>query len=799
MIINDKALGCNQTHSSIGDNVGRDKHEYHNYYGEHQVPKQLTSTLSKSIIIGRKKELQEIDNLLNTSESILLINGIGGVGKSTIASHYLHSKKELYDYYGFFEGLESFVNELKEPLNLKSEKFQNAFMEALSRLRTLKGNKLLVLDDIKDIEENEDDITKILSLKDSGYKILITSRQRISYVKEYSLHTLFPEDAKKLFLEYHQTKELKKVNIIVGYLDYHALFVELVAKTIESEGYELDEIIKKFEQGDLSTIEFINNKDNDTSFNQNLQELFDMQEKSLKKEYILLLKQLSTLPSIDIQYSFLEKILDKKRLQGRLNFLVKKGWLTKFEKSYKLHQIIKEYILNNHTPNFKEIEIILDSLNRLLKNSTDAQVAVDNRNNIISFESFVNILNILELKNEKVGNFFAHLGNIYRHLGLYEKSEQFCLKAVKINEKILGLEHQYTATSYNNLALLYKSIGEYQKAKELYIKALTIREKILEKEHPDIVTSYNNLALLYWLKGEYKKSEPLYLKALEISEKILGGEHPHTATSYNNLALLYKSTGEYPKAERYYLKALKIREKILVEEHPDRATSYNNLATLFFLKKEYKKAEPYYLKALKIREKVLGEEHPDTATSYNNLAELYRSMGEYKKVESLYLKDLKISEKILGINHPDTASTYNNLASLYQSMEEYEKAEKLYLKALDINEKVLGEEHPDTASFYNNLAGLYESIAKYKKAEFFYLKALNIKEKILGNNHPDTAISYNSLAVFYYGQGDYKKAYIYMKVTVEVRSKVFSETDLDLINSKKDLEIIEEKIDALEI
>ena len=284
---------------------------------EHKVPSQLTSKLGKSTIIGRGKELKEIDHLLKNNDSLLIINGIGGVGKSTIASYYLHSQKENYDYYGFFEGLESFIVELRPRLNLKSEKLDELFLEALAKLSTLEGNKLLVLDDVKESEENQEVIDKILGLRDSGYKILITSRQKINSLNEYTLHTLLPKDARELFLKYYPTQEWDKVDTIVGYLDNHALFVELVAKTVESEGYELDEIVESFEEGRLSKIVFIDEKTGDDAlFNQILQKLFDMQQHSLKDEYILLLKQLATLPSIDIEYSFLEKILGKKQLKG---------------------------------------------------------------------------------------------------------------------------------------------------------------------------------------------------------------------------------------------------------------------------------------------------------------------------------------------------------------------------------------------------------------------------------------------------------------------------------------------------
>jgi len=83
------------------------------------ISPQLTTKLGKSTLIGRKKELTEIDEQLKTSKT-LLVKGIGGIGKSTIASNYLHcqikNNKNL-KYYGFFEGLESFETELEGLLN----------------------------------------------------------------------------------------------------------------------------------------------------------------------------------------------------------------------------------------------------------------------------------------------------------------------------------------------------------------------------------------------------------------------------------------------------------------------------------------------------------------------------------------------------------------------------------------------------------------------------------------------------------------------------------------------------------
>ncbi len=620
----------------------------------HIIPKALTTKLGKSTIIGREKELDEIDNLLKTNNSLLLINGIGGVGKSTIASFYLHSHKEQFDYYGFFEGLESFVVELKASLNLKSEKSDELFMEALARLKGLDGEKLLVLDDVKMIEENKESIEKILALKDNGYKILLTSREEIEDIEQYYLDVLSIEDAKKLFNSIYKVEDEQLLEEVLEYLDCYAFFVEKLALTLKlrKNTLSLEDIKEKFKNREFSKIRIKSKKNQkeEENIGKLLDELFTFDD--LDDEDILLLKQLSMLPSIEIPYRQLEIFLSKKDdedFEDLLNFIVSKGWLYGHDNSYKLHQIIREYIWEKHTPKVEEIDsIVLFFANMIKKNNI--QTAKLLQGYIVYFEEIIYVLGRLGVKfNENIVEFFDNLGKVYYYLGEYKKAQPFWYKVLEIREKVLGEEHPDTASSYNNLALLYKSMGAYEKAEPLYKKALKISENVLGEEHPSTATSYNNLAGLYRSMGAYEKAEPLYEKSLKIYEKVLGEEHPSTATSYNNLAELYRSMGAYEKVEPLYKKALKIKEKVLGEEHPSTANSYNNLAVLYESMGAYEKAEPLYEKSLKIREKVLGEEHPDTDRSYNDLAIFYYGQGDYEFMK----RAVEVWSKVLPEGHPN--------------------------------------------------------------------------------------------------------------------------------------------------
>ncbi|CAN0442982.1 unnamed protein product, partial [Scytosiphon promiscuus] len=80
--------------------------------------------------------------------------------------------------------------------------------------------------------------------------------------------------------------------------------------------------------------------------------------------------------------------------------------------------------------------------------------------------------------------------------GNYTDAEPLYARAIKIWEKVHGLEHPLVATGLNNRALLLKTQGKDDDADPLYVRAIAIRETVLGPEHPDVAQSLNNRALL---------------------------------------------------------------------------------------------------------------------------------------------------------------------------------------------------------------------------------------------------------------------------------------------------------------
>ncbi len=635
---------------------------------QYQVPKILTPKAgNKEGFIGRVKEIAEISQRLHSASSLLLLNGIGGIGKSTLASYYLSTQKENFDYYGLIEIdqdiKDDFSKAFDDSLLLSQDStIDKRFNETIVKLRNLEGKKLLVIDNIQATNDNQKAIRTINSLSDNGFTLLFTSRQKIETIPQYRLDIMNQKDARELFTQHFETDELDKVDKILVYLDNHTLFIELFAKTIGSNGYSLDEIIAQFESGELAKIEYIDEMEGDEkTINHNLTKLFNLQGLQ-GGGYIELLQKIAVLPSIEIDEERLIEMVETKR--GKLNFLVVRGWLIEGTKSYKLHQIIKEYLLANHTPTYPTLQTMVEHFTARIAKSANIQTAIDVREDLSYFESVAISMERLRIANETVANLDERLGNIYRSLGEYSKALLWLEQSLAIREKVLGLEHPDTATSYNNIGAVYQAQGEYSEALRYYQKALAIREKALGLEHPDTATSYNNIGEVYRSIGEYNEALGYHQKALAIREKVLGLEHPDTAQSYNNIGLVYDSKGEYNEALRYYQKDLAISEKVLGLEHPSTATSYNNIGAVYQAQGEYNEALRYFHLALAISEKVLGLEHPDTAQSYNNIAILYYKIQNYPESARYMQKAVDIREKVLPANHPYLIGSKEGLATI---------------------------------------------------------------------------------------------------------------------------------------
>ena len=380
--------------------------------------------------------------------------------------------------------------------------------------------------------------------------------------------------------------------------------------------------------------------------------------------------------------------------------------------------------------------------------------------------------------------------------GWREQTEEIHKKIISLTEQVYGNYSEEHTDALSEAGLFYYDLGKYNEALCYLEKTLEISLKIFGDRHPNVATGYNNIGLVYDSLGNFTQALVFYKRSLKISLELLGEVHPDIATNYNNIGSVIYQQGDYVKALDFYEKSLNIILKLFSEDYPDVATNYNNIGLVHDALGNYDEALEFYKKSLEISLLKFGEEHPDVARSYNNIGFVYQFQKKYAKAQEFYRKALNINLKIFGEEHPDVATNYNNIGNTYNYLNGNIIALEFLKKSLKISLKIFGEKHPNIAKIYNNIGNTYNTIGNHTTALEFFEKSLQILLETVGESHPNVATIYNNIGyIYYYYLGDYIKALEFYEKSLEISMNKFGLEHIYVINLKKVIEIIKNKLE----
>jgi len=443
-------------------------------------------------------------------------------------------------------------------------------------------------------------------------------------------------------LQYFDTRE--DITDILEYLGNHSLFIYLMSNTLASGFITLEKLRVEIKEGKVAKIEAHDEK----TFNEHLNQRFQQQfETENNDELKLLLQQLSILPSIEIEEKKLHICIKHENLTKNLSKLVKHGWLTKKGSSYKLHQIIRTFLLENAPLEYSYASNIMGSIANYLDPNDSVLIA----NYELIFIPIIDaLLSLYESKQDKyIAGILDSLTLLYYSMGSYQLSLFQQKKSELIRINLFGNASVETARNYNLQGVLFAYMRKNSQALELYEKAFDIREKAFGSNSLEVAQSYHNLASVYTAMKKFPKALQFHKQALAIREKLVGLKHISIAESYNNLACVHEacSPPNYQEALKLFKKALDIKEEVLEnKQHPQIALSYNNIGTIYSKTGKYSEALKLYQKSLQIRETVFGFEHPMTADSYFNIAFVSLEIKQCQQALMYIEKALKIVENL---------------------------------------------------------------------------------------------------------------------------------------------------------
>lgn len=316
--------------------------------------------------------------------------------------------------------------------------------------------------------------------------------------------------------------------------------------------------------------------------------------------------------------------------------------------------------------------------------------------------------------------------------------------AVTSHAQMQDIEPDATAWLLTQSGLYLQQRGDYQQAHALLERALAIREAHLGADHPDTARSLNDLALVLHDQSAYDQARVAHERALAIRESQLGPDHPDTAQSLNNLGRTVRYQGDLARAQAVFERALAIRQARL-GNHQDTAWSLSDLGLVLRDRGELEGACALYEQALPIFETCLGPDHPDTAHCISRLATALTEQGNLDRALPLHERSLVIREASPGPDHPDTAHSLTNFGRALAARGDLDRARTLIERALAIRETRLGEDHSDTARSLQDLAGVLAAQGDLDHARGLLERAVAIRTSRLGPDHSRTLSAMSDL------------------------------------------------------
>ncbi|HVB76170.1 MAG TPA: tetratricopeptide repeat protein [Ktedonobacteraceae bacterium] len=269
----------------------------------------------------------------------------------------------------------------------------------------------------------------------------------------------------------------------------------------------------------------------------------------------------------------------------------------------------------------------------------------------------------------------------------------------------------------NTLGVVYRLLGRLDKAREQLEVSLYLYRA--QGNHSGEARALNDLGRVYAEMGYREKAQSEYHVALRISQQ--QGDTWGTGIAFNNLGYVYIAMGQNKQAQDYYEQALVIFRDL--GDNLGEAATLNNLGRVYEDLQQREQAQEYYRQALSIFH-AEGDRRGE-AWSLNNLGKACRKLGQHEQALG-YLQQAYVIRR--EIDRKGEGRTLRNMGTVYEVMGQSNKALEYYRQALAIAQEV--EDHEGQGKTMRNLGKLYLDLQRYDAALAFLTLAENILHEI---------------------------------------------------------------------
>lgn len=570
-----------------------------------KIPRMLTEKAPmppvEEELLSRTQEQKDILEIIQKKKKLVLVNGLGGVGKSTVCKelfYYLYEKSVRQLAWVTYNGVsleEDFITQFFYPkLMSKRRQYISYFLQ-----NEIDEDAIVFVDNlnVRDVDERF-----IETLKRAKCNVVCTSR-----VTDFQYFATIPIDFFQekqcvcLFKKYaHINSDEDDVLIeqIVRKVALHTLTIEILGKIAYCEGQSPKQILDNLELDGINLEGVVQVHLHEDTLVGHLCKIFPVSKLDKERKYILAHFAHCPLEQIPKEMKNWLGISNK----YNINYLKKYGWFVENEQSYYMHPIIKEVVKKICLLEHVDYSELLKSLEALTRYDRNIGVA-----KALPYYPYVKsvLKHVDDMVTPSIAWLYFNCAWIEKCLKNYEMAIKHFEGALKqwmapameeyhdivyINTRIVNI--------YVQIGACYNEKGMTDEARKWYDRMRYFDGKYSDNELRAQI--HNNYALTYQedfrrfkgKQGLHPSTNRDYYKAKNGFEKTilgfqrLGKKDEFMALAFRNMGMLYMEGGENEKAIIYLQRALQIREKVLEDSSPDKEKNYYELAKAYMVLSE---------------------------------------------------------------------------------------------------------------------------------------------------------------------------------------------------------------------
>ena len=311
-----------------------------------------------------------------------------------------------------------------------------------------------------------------------------------------------------------------------------------------------------------------------------------------------------------------------------------------------------------------------------------------------------------EMAPEVKAEILIELGRVYFDLSEYQLSLELFSEAHDTIEPAMGPRHPAAMTALDQKAMTLIRMERFDEAEPVLLRAIELQNVVLGPDHEDSVHSQAKLGDLYGFIGDYERAIEITEEVLDRRRRLWGDEYQFTLVSLNGLSLAYIKVERFEEAVACLREAVETSKKIHGPDHPNTLAFKNNLAlALLDIEGGLEEASQLAEESLFGREKVYPSTSSNIFASRHTVALVRYEMGG----EENWRQVLEQCKSILG-DFPDPSVRHGSVLTLKArcliKLEQFQTAKEALLLADEMLASILGADNYHSQKARNLLAEL---------------------------------------------------------------------------------------------